>query len=546
VRLSKNPATSADAIGMLEAVKTGRLAGIYCVNWEKPAKRALRFGKSWWTVVPPSEDAVLMLDPENPLGGEPLIGFRRELDPRPKEGCDRLPNEKPLPPSPARLDTALLKAWASYRLWQVGQLATCNMRSSSQPVHNVVPIGFCQAQIPIPPDAGPSTQNGLGKRILIPFWVIAHRKNDLRDVEGALKGGANALECDVRWQVNRFVIRHDPWFTDQPFDFVKWLKGVRVLAGNYPRLSLVIFDYKDPQEGRVDAMLRQIREHLTSEKDAVPINVVISVGTWDGRGALEVVFEDLASHEGVAIDQNVTPQQTSQYFDSRFNQLRVRNRNQAYGNGIFMAGLEGSRRKQVMDAVALKARDRKIKFVYVWTLGARESVAEYLRIGVDGAFVNNPQTAVDVLNQAQFRDRYRLARREDRTFQPPRIPAYVLTVKTGNRLYAGTDANIEFRLIGERGHESTSRVNAFKPELFERNSVNAVTLRGKEIGQPTQLCVSHDGSGNAPEWFLETVHARKGGDSKLHTFLFNRWIEGRKSMCVKRALHRLAATARPF
>ena len=116
VRLSKNPVTSADAVGMLEEVKAGRLAGIYCVNWEKPAKRALRFGKSWWTIIPQGEDAVLMLDPDNTLSGQPLIAFRRELDPRDKDGCGKLKTDKTLTPSPARLDAALLKAWASY--WQ--------------------------------------------------------------------------------------------------------------------------------------------------------------------------------------------------------------------------------------------------------------------------------------------------------------------------------------------------------------------------------------------------------------------------------------------
>jgi hypothetical protein len=100
VRLSKKPATSADAVGLLKAVKAGRLGGIFCVNWQKPAQRAIKLGKSWWTVIPSGEDAVLMLDPENLSGGQPLIAFRRELD---RGGCGRLPNDKPLPADPARL-----------------------------------------------------------------------------------------------------------------------------------------------------------------------------------------------------------------------------------------------------------------------------------------------------------------------------------------------------------------------------------------------------------------------------------------------------------
>jgi hypothetical protein len=122
VRLSKNSAASADAVGMLEEVKAARLAGIYCVNWKLPAQRALRFGKYWWTVIPQSEDAVLMLDPDNPASGQPLIAFRRELDPRDKYGCGKLKTDKTWTPFLARLDAALVKAWAAYRLWQSGQL----------------------------------------------------------------------------------------------------------------------------------------------------------------------------------------------------------------------------------------------------------------------------------------------------------------------------------------------------------------------------------------------------------------------------------------
>jgi hypothetical protein len=111
VRLSKNPATRAAAIGMLQEIKAGRLAGISCVNWRKAAERARRFGKSWGSVIPKGEDAVLMLDPDNLSGGPPLVAFRRELDP----DCGLLKGEKRFASSPSRLDAALVKAWAAYK-----------------------------------------------------------------------------------------------------------------------------------------------------------------------------------------------------------------------------------------------------------------------------------------------------------------------------------------------------------------------------------------------------------------------------------------------
>lgn len=121
VRLSKNPATSAEAVGLLDAVKRGRLGGIFCVNWKAPAQRAIRFGQSWWTVIPSGEDAVLMLDPDDPTSGQPLIAFRRELDP----DCGQLKGEKRFAASPSRLDAALRKAWSTYELLRGRRLVRC-------------------------------------------------------------------------------------------------------------------------------------------------------------------------------------------------------------------------------------------------------------------------------------------------------------------------------------------------------------------------------------------------------------------------------------
>jgi hypothetical protein len=148
VRLSKNPATRAEAVGMLAAVKAGRLAGIYCVNWKVPAQRALKLGKSWWTVIPPGEDAILMLDPDNPSAGQPLIAFCRELDP----DCGLIKGEKRFAPARSRLDVALRKVWASYRLWQSCHLPLSAAAPSlgaiqpafAVPASNILPVIFCR------------------------------------------------------------------------------------------------------------------------------------------------------------------------------------------------------------------------------------------------------------------------------------------------------------------------------------------------------------------------------------------------------------------
>ncbi len=129
VRLSKSPATSSAAVGLLEAIKARQLAGIWCVNWQSPARRAQRFGQTWWTVIPNGEDAVLMFDPDNLSGGIPLVGFRRELDTRQDVGCGGV-DGKPQSHFPVRLDNSLIKVWHSFGLWRQGRLRPCRIETA--------------------------------------------------------------------------------------------------------------------------------------------------------------------------------------------------------------------------------------------------------------------------------------------------------------------------------------------------------------------------------------------------------------------------------
>lgn len=94
MRMSKNPATTADASAMLAAVKSGQLAGIYKEDQLVPAQRAQRKGIGWWQVLQPGQDATVVRDP----GVAPIIIFRDSIR-----------------SVPSRLDPALLAAWTSLK-----------------------------------------------------------------------------------------------------------------------------------------------------------------------------------------------------------------------------------------------------------------------------------------------------------------------------------------------------------------------------------------------------------------------------------------------
>ena len=98
---------------MLAAVKSGRLTGLYKEDEQVPALRARALGMGWWQLIPPGEDAAVVLDPANPTGGPPLIAFR-----------DGVRSDS------ARLDPALRRAWASFQRLGTPGVTRCSTSPS--------------------------------------------------------------------------------------------------------------------------------------------------------------------------------------------------------------------------------------------------------------------------------------------------------------------------------------------------------------------------------------------------------------------------------
>jgi hypothetical protein len=90
----------ADAAGLLGAVKSGSLAGIYCANLLAAVKLAQRLETVWWQLLPAGEDAAVVIDPSTPLAS-PTVVFRAIQTAGPQKCLDR-----------SRLDPALRKGMA--------------------------------------------------------------------------------------------------------------------------------------------------------------------------------------------------------------------------------------------------------------------------------------------------------------------------------------------------------------------------------------------------------------------------------------------------
>jgi hypothetical protein len=157
LRMAKGePGARADAAGLLAAVKSGRLAGLYKEDQQVPALRARALGKGWWQLIPPGEDAAVVLDPASPTGGAPLIAFRDGIR-----------------SNSARLDPALRRAWASFRRLGTpgvtrcptpagggGMMAEVSSALRAGPViANIVPRLFC--------DVKSTTEKGCKQKVVV-------------------------------------------------------------------------------------------------------------------------------------------------------------------------------------------------------------------------------------------------------------------------------------------------------------------------------------------------------------------------------------------
>lgn len=104
---------------------------------------------------------------------------------------------------------------------------------------------------------------------------------------------------------------------------------------------------------------------------------------------------------------------------------------------------------------------------------------------------------------------------------------YTLTVKTGDRLYAGTDSNLDIRVVGEKG-EFTRRINSeCSGNCFERNSTDTIRFMDKYVGRVTQISIRSDMKYAAAGWYLDwlSLESQSGDNSSPLYKSYNFWIE---------------------
>jgi len=99
---------------------------------------------------------------------------------------------------------------------------------------------------------------------------------------------------------------------------------------------------------------------------------------------------------------------------------------------------------------------------------------------------------------------------------------YKIIITTGDKLGAGTDAEVFINLIGHNGTSSYIELDA-RPEHFERSSVDEFTIDAPYLGRLHKLLVKHTSTGLSPAWLLKSIKVEDGTD--VYNFSCNKWLE---------------------
>uniref|UniRef100_A0A8C4HEN1 Lipoxygenase homology domains 1b n=1 Tax=Dicentrarchus labrax TaxID=13489 RepID=A0A8C4HEN1_DICLA len=104
---------------------------------------------------------------------------------------------------------------------------------------------------------------------------------------------------------------------------------------------------------------------------------------------------------------------------------------------------------------------------------------------------------------------------------------YTLKVKTGEKDYAGTDANVFAILFGENDNTGIINLRACKNYKikFEQGMINEFTVEAVDLGDLEKLRIGHDNSGASAGWFLDWVKVDAPSRGQRLCFPCGRWLD---------------------
>jgi len=106
------------------------------------------------------------------------------------------------------------------------------------------------------------------------------------------------------------------------------------------------------------------------------------------------------------------------------------------------------------------------------------------------------------------------------------LPAiYEVTITTGDRDGAGTDANVFLTFVGTKARSSEIALDLPDIDDRERSTTNTYRLHvSRSIGHLHSLRVRHDNSGDGPGWYIDAIQVYDQGTGATSVFPADRWL----------------------
>lgn len=106
------------------------------------------------------------------------------------------------------------------------------------------------------------------------------------------------------------------------------------------------------------------------------------------------------------------------------------------------------------------------------------------------------------------------------------MTTYEIKVKTGDRMGAGTDANVEIVLLDGSGKQTKPAIldNWFRND-FEANQLDVFTIKDDtDIHEVTEIKIRRDQAGLFSDWYVEKIEVLNQRSGTASVFPILRWI----------------------
>ena len=108
---------------------------------------------------------------------------------------------------------------------------------------------------------------------------------------------------------------------------------------------------------------------------------------------------------------------------------------------------------------------------------------------------------------------------------------FTLDVYTGNKLYAGTNADVFVSIVGKNGAVIPYKKINDSKDNFEKGDKDSFTIGAKKhIEEILKIKVRQNGTGAGADWFLEKIVLTNTMSEMTQFFCANCWIEANKEM----------------